>query len=194
MAGVIWNEMAKDDQLKDNICLRMIEEDARKRKDAWNKAKMERLEIKEKKMMLWKEKNNIRNLIKALDELRLETFDGEWEEHDLLDGRMLEVLASGLGDDDVVMVATDDAEDMIIDEDDMDMEVWLESIQREGSVTDNTMEVYEDWLENALSLMMVDEETVNKVRNKSVLKFAPSVASEEKHADIKIYSVEVACG
>ena len=38
---------------------------------------------------------------------------------------------------------------------------------------------------------MVDEETVTKVRNKSVLKFAPS---EEKHADIMIYSVEVVCG
>ena len=200
MAGVIWNEMAKDDQLKDNICLRMIEEDARKRKDAWNKAKMERLEIKEKKMMLWKEKNNIRNLIKALDELRLETFDGEWEEHDLLDGRMLEVLASGLGDDDVVMVATDDAEHMIIDEDDMDMEVWLESIQREGSVTDNTMEVYEDWLEKELGMMMVDEETVKKVRDKYVMKFTTSVEKYEDNKDKKIYNednkiyyVEVAC-
>ena len=75
----------------------------------------------------------------------------------------------------------------------MDTGVWLESIQQEGGGADH-MEVYEDWLENELSLMMVDEETVTKVRNKSVLKFAPSVASEEKHADIKIYSVEVACG
>ena len=182
MAGVIWNEMAKDDQLKDNICLRMIEEDARKRKDAWNKAKMERLEIKEEKIMLWKEKNNMRIVIKELEELRLETFDGEWKEHDLLDGWMLEVLASGLGDNDVVMVATDDAEDMIIDEDDMDMEVWLESIQREGSVTDNTMEVYKDLLEKELGMMMVDVETVKKVRDKSVMKFTMSV---EKYEDYK---------
>ena len=50
--------------------------------------------------------------------------------------------------DDVVIVSTDVTEDMIIDEDDMDMEVWLESIQRERSGTGNTMEVYKDWLEN----------------------------------------------
>ena len=55
--------MAKDDQLKDDIRLRMIEEDARKRKDAWNKAKMKRLEIKEEKMIRWREKNSMRNVI-----------------------------------------------------------------------------------------------------------------------------------
>ena len=106
----------------------------------------------------------MQNLINELDELRLETFYGEWEEHDLLDGWMLDVIASGLGDDDVVLVGVDDAEEMKVEEDDMDMGVWLESIQKEGGGPDDEMEVYEDWQENDLSMLLIDKETVKKVR------------------------------
>ena len=172
----------------------MIEEEDWKRKDAWNEARIKRLELKEEKMMIWKERKRIQKLITGLDEHRMETFDGGWEEHDLLDGWMLGMMVSYLGDEDVVMGGEDDAEEMEVEveDDDMDTGVWLESIQKEGGGPDD-MEVYEDWLENELSLMMVDEETVRKVRNKSVLKFATSVASVDKYDETKIYNVEVAC-
>jgi hypothetical protein len=49
-------EMAQVDQLKEDIHLRMVEEDEAKRQDALNKAKVKRLEIKEEKMKIWKEK------------------------------------------------------------------------------------------------------------------------------------------
>ena len=55
----------------------MIEEEDEKRKDAWNEARIKRLEIKEEKMMIWKERKRMQNLITELDDLRLETFDGE---------------------------------------------------------------------------------------------------------------------
>ena len=106
---------------------------------------------------------------------------------------MLDVMVSSLGDEDVVMACEDASEEMEVSENDMDIVEWLESILHRDDEEDN-MDIYEDWLENELNVMMVDDETITRVRNKSVLKFAPSVASEEKHADIKIYSVEVACG
>ena len=56
-------------------------------------------------MKIWIEKTKMLNLITDLNYLKLETFDGEWEEHDHLDGWMLEILASGFVDDDVVMVS-----------------------------------------------------------------------------------------
>ena len=43
---------AQDDQLKDDIRVRIIEEDDKKRKDAWNEARIKRLEIKKEKMMI----------------------------------------------------------------------------------------------------------------------------------------------
>ena len=38
-----------------------------------------------------------------MDSLQLETFDGESQEHDLMDEWMLEILVLGLMDDDVEM-------------------------------------------------------------------------------------------
>ena len=67
------------------------------------------------------------------------------DEHDLLDGWMLEILASGLVDDDVEMVSAENGrsvvEKMLVDDDNADMGVWL-------------------------SIMMVDEEILEKVREK----------------------------
>ena len=140
-AGVIWTELAQDDQLRDDIRVRMIEEEDKKRKDAWNEARIKRLELKEEKMMIWKERKRMQNLITELEELRLETFDGEWEEHDLLDGWMLDVIVSCLEDVDVVMFGEDDAEEMKVEDDDMDSGVWLELIQKEGGGPDDVMEV-----------------------------------------------------
>ena len=40
---VIWKEMAQDDQLKEDIRIKMEEEDKAKRQDALNKAKIKRL-------------------------------------------------------------------------------------------------------------------------------------------------------
>ena len=61
-AGVLWTELAQDDQLKDDIRVRMIEEDEKKRKDAWNEARIKRLEIKEEKMMIRKERKRMQNI------------------------------------------------------------------------------------------------------------------------------------
>ena len=45
----------------------MIEEEDKKRKDAWNEARIKRLELKEEKMMIWKEINKMQKLITELD-------------------------------------------------------------------------------------------------------------------------------
>ena len=63
-------------------------------------------------MTVWKEKQRMKNLITGLDGMRLETFEGEWEEHDLMNGWMVDVTVSNLGDDDVVMVCEDGNEEM----------------------------------------------------------------------------------
>ena len=116
-AGVIWLELEQDDQLREDIRARMIEEEEMKRKDAWDEARRLRLEKKEEKMTVWKEKQKMKNLITGLDDLKLETFKGEWEEHDLMDGWMLDVMVSSLGDDDVVMACEDASEEMEVGED-----------------------------------------------------------------------------
>ena len=139
-------------------------------------------------MTVWKEKQQMKNLITGLDDMKLETFEGEWEEHDLMDGWMLDVMVSSLGDEDVVMACEDASEEMEVSEDDMTIVEWLESILHRD-VEDDNMDVYEDWLENELNVMMVDDETITRVRNKSLLKFAPSEAIGDKHTDITIYSV-----
>ena len=78
-------------------------------------------------MKIWIEKTKMLNLITDLNDLKLETFDGEWEEHDLLDGWMLEILASGLMDNDVGMVGAEvmgnTVERMLVDDDDMDSDI-----------------------------------------------------------------------
>ena len=71
------------------------------------------------------------------------------------------------------------AERMLVDDDDMDTGVWLESIQQGDEESEYDLETKE----NELSIRMVDDEIVKKVRNKSVLDFE----------DNGIYCVEVAC-
>ena len=158
-----------DDQLKDDIKMKMEEEDRAKRQDALSKARTKRLELKEEKVKLWKEKAKMMNLIKEMDDLRLETFDREWDEHDLLDGWMLEILASGLVDDDVEMFNVEGMIDMnemmLVDDYDIkkndggedEMETsQLDKKDDEDGIED--AEIYEDWLDDELSFMMVDEE------------------------------------
>ena len=82
----------------------MIEEEDEKRKDAWNEARRKRLELKKGKLTIWKERQRIQNLITGMDEMRLETFEGEWEENDMMDGWMLDMIVSYFSDDDVMMV------------------------------------------------------------------------------------------
>ena len=86
---------------------------------------------------------------------------------------MLEILSSGLVDDVVEMVSAEDGESaveiMLVDDDDADIGVWLESGQHEDEEDEDNMDVnerYEDWLENELSMMMVDGEILEKVREK----------------------------
>ena len=50
-----------------------------------SKARTKRLEFKEEKVKLWKEKAKMMNLIKEMGDLKLETFEVEWDEYDLLD-------------------------------------------------------------------------------------------------------------
>ena len=95
--------MADDDQMKADILKRIKEEEQAKLKDALEKARSRWLEMKEGKMKLWKERSRMMNLIKEMDSLKLETFDGEWQEHDLMDEWMLGILGSGLMDDDMEM-------------------------------------------------------------------------------------------
>ena len=90
--------MVQDDQMKDEIRKRIDKEYQTKIRDALNKARAKRLEMKEEKMRLWKERSKMMNLIKEMDSLKLETFDGEWNEHDLIVEWMLEILVSGLVD------------------------------------------------------------------------------------------------
>ena len=58
---------------------------------------------------------------------------------------MLEILASGLVDDDVEMVSAEDVgsavENMLVDDDDADMGVWLESGQHEDEEYEDNMDV-----------------------------------------------------
>ena len=77
--------MVDDDKLKDDIKMKMEEEDRTKRQDALSKARSKRLEFKEEKVKLWKEKAKMMNLIKEMGDLKLETFEVEWDEYDLLD-------------------------------------------------------------------------------------------------------------
>ena len=90
--------MVQDDQMKDEIRKRIDKEYQTKIRDALNKARAKRLEMKEEKMRLWKERSKMVNLIKEMDNLKLKTFDGEWNEHDLMDEWMIEILVSGLVD------------------------------------------------------------------------------------------------
>ena len=88
-------------------------------------------------MTVWREKQQMKKLITGLDDMKLETSEGEWEEHDLMDGWMLDVMVSSLGDDDVVMACEDTSEDMEVSVDDMDLVEWLESILHRDVEDDN---------------------------------------------------------
>jgi hypothetical protein len=116
-----------------------------------SKARTKKLELMEEKVKLWKEKAKMMNLIKEMDDLKMETFDGEWDEHDLLDGLMLEILASGLVDDDVEMVSSEDGgsavEKMLVDDDDADTGMCLESGQHEDEESEDNMDVNERYEE-----------------------------------------------
>ena len=137
---LLWKEMAEDDRIKDDIRKRIEEEDEAKIKDALDKARSKRLEVKEEKIKMWKERSKMMNLIKEMDSLNLETFDGKWKEHDLMDERMLEILV-----DDYDICGGDE----------------METSQQENEDDEDGMEdaeIYEDWLDNELSFMMVDED------------------------------------
>ena len=130
--------------------------------------------MKEGKIKRWKERSRMMNLIKEMASLKLETFDGKWQEHDLMDEWMLEILGSGLMDDDLEMVNLEGMMDMnemmIVDDDDMKNndggEDEMKTCQLVNEDADDGMEdaeMYEDLLENELSFMMVDDEILQKL-------------------------------
>ena len=60
---VLWKEMVDDDQFKDDIKMKVEEEDRANIQDALSKASTQRLELKEEKVKLWKEKAKMMNLM-----------------------------------------------------------------------------------------------------------------------------------
>ena len=63
------------------------------------------------KSKIWEENGNIIQLFSSIENLQLETFPGEWDDHDFMDGWMLEMMQERLEDNDEVMTAVVELDD-----------------------------------------------------------------------------------
>ena len=93
-------------------------------------------------------------LLCRIEGLGLETFEGEWEEHEALDDWILDAMMNGhLLDEDT------DMEDAVEEEHFMDIEMNEYAEWSELNHTQDGESTFEDWLENELCEMDVDGET-----------------------------------